>query len=235
MYWTQDSFEIRCEWGAQSVATLAPISDVVVIGDVLSFSTAVDVAVSWGATIFPYRGPGDEAANYAKERNALLAVKGRDVVDGYSLSPTSLVNIPAGTRLVLPSPNGATLSMGTGAVPTFAGCLRNAKAVAEAAARTGSRISIIPAGERWTDGSLRPALEDQIGAGAIIHYLTGRRSAEATAAEQVFLACQEQLEAVLLECSSGKELIVKGFPDDVRLAAALNSSNSVPFLEGAYT
>src|SRR5690606_34254721 len=122
-----------------------------------------------------------------------------------------------------------------GSVPTFAGCLRNAKSVAEAAARIGNRIGIIPAGERWTDGGLRPSLEDQLGAGAIIHHLKGTRSAEARAAEQLFLAFQDQLESLLLECSSGKELIDKGFSEDVRLAAALNSSHSTPFLvDGAY-
>lgn len=235
LYWSQSDFDVRCEWGAQGVATLAPISDVMVIVDVLSFSTAVDVAVSRGATIYPYQSRDESAEAYAKRLDAALASFRRDVIDGYSLAPTSLMNIPAGTRLVLPSPNGSTLSLGTGAVPTFAGCLRNAGAVAEGAGSTGNRIGVIAAGERWPDGSLRPSLEDQIGAGAIIHYLKGTRSPEAQAAEQLFLAFQERLESVLMECGSGKELIEKGFADDVRLAADLNISSSAPFLvEGAY-
>jgi 2-phosphosulfolactate phosphatase len=75
-----------------------------------------------------------------------------------------------------------------------------------------------------------------IGAGAIIHYLKGTRSPEAEAAERVFLGFQDQLEMILMECGSGKELIDKGFIDDVRLATDLNISSSAPFLfEGAYS
>ncbi|MEO1146213.1 MAG: hypothetical protein AAFY26_11535 [Cyanobacteria bacterium J06638_22] len=81
----------------------------------------------------------------------------------YSLSPASLLSIPQGTRLVLPSPNGSTLSLATGATLTIVGCLRNARAVASAARRYGSKITVIPAGERWSDRSLRPALEDWMG------------------------------------------------------------------------
>jgi 2-phosphosulfolactate phosphatase len=236
VYWSQDNFDIRCEWGAHGVSTLAPISDVVVIVDVLSFSTAVDIAVSRGAVIYPYHLRDDSAVAYAKSRDALVASFRRDEPGGYSLAPTSLVNIPAGTRLVLPSPNGATLSLGTGTVPTFAGCLRNARAVAQAVERLGSHISVIPAGERWPDGSLRPSIEDQIGAGAIIHSLKGTRSPEAQVAEQAFLTFHNQLESMLLQCSSGKELIGEGFSEDVRLAAVLNTSKSVPFLaDGGYT
>jgi 2-phosphosulfolactate phosphatase len=145
------------------------------------------------------------------------------------------VNIPEGTRLVLASPNGASLSLATGSVPTFSGCLRNARAVAQAAQKVGKQISIISAGERWKNGSLRPALEDFIGAGAIINYLNGTCSPEATAAKAVFL----QVEAILIEtirrCSSGKELIGRKHARDVELATALNQSLCTPLLlDGAY-
>ncbi len=42
----------------------------------------------------------------------------------YSLSPCSFLSIPAGTRVLLPSPNGSALSAATGDAPTFAGRLR---------------------------------------------------------------------------------------------------------------
>jgi 2-phosphosulfolactate phosphatase len=76
---------------------------------------------------------------------------------GYTLSPASLRSLPMGSSLVLPSPNGATLALATGSTPTFAGCLRNARAVAEAASRHGRRVAVVASGERWADGSLRPA------------------------------------------------------------------------------
>jgi 2-phosphosulfolactate phosphatase len=43
------------------------------------------------------------------------------------------------------------------------------------------------------------------------------------------------LRAALRQCSSGKELIGRGFGEDVELAAAANISNAVPYLiHGAY-
>jgi 2-phosphosulfolactate phosphatase len=125
--------------------------------------------------------------------------------------------------------------MATGRVPTLAGCLRNAGAVAEAVQTLGRRISLIPAGEWWPDGTLRPAIEDLLGAGAIIRHLAGTRSPEAAVAEATFLRFQDNLITGLKQCGSGKELIARGFEADVELAAALNQSASIPVLrDGAY-
>ena len=41
MTFDQREFDIRCEWGEQGVARLAPISDAVIIVDIMSFSTCV--------------------------------------------------------------------------------------------------------------------------------------------------------------------------------------------------
>jgi 2-phosphosulfolactate phosphatase len=234
-WYAQTEYNIRCEWGLHGVRTLAPISDVVVIVDVLSFTTSVSVAVERGAFIYPYAGPREDVAAFAAARNAEVAGH-RDSGTGYSLSPHSLVHIPAGTRLVLPSPNGSTLSTSTGDTPTLAGCLRNARAVADAAQQLGRRIAIIPAGERWrTDGSLRPCFEDLVGAGSIISGLSGPRSPEALAAEAAFVHAEAHLLRLLRGCGSGRELIERGTPADVDLAAALNASDCAPLLQdGAY-
>jgi 2-phosphosulfolactate phosphatase len=228
----QSEFDVRCEWGLQGAAQYAPTSDVIIIVDVLSFTTCVEIATAQGATIFPYRG--DAAGDFARLMNAELAAKWGE--GRYSLSPHSLVDLPSDLRLVLPSPNGSTLSLSTGEIPTLAGCLRNARAVAVAAQQYGRRITVIPAGERWReDGSLRPAYEDWLGAGAIISHLGGRLSPEARAARAAFLDAGDELPALLAQCGSAKEHVERGFPQNVDLVSALDASDCVPVLvEGAY-
>ena len=136
---------------------------------------------------------------------------------------------------MLPSPNGATLSLETAELPTFTGCLRNARSVAQALQGIGPKSSVIPAGERWKDGGLRPAAEDLIGAGAIIHSLPGSLSPEASVAEVAFLRCESDIDSFLRQCSSGKELIGRGFAEDVDLAAEMDRSTRVPFFaDSAY-
>jgi 2-phosphosulfolactate phosphatase len=226
----QQEFDIRCEWGAHGIAVLAPISDVIIIIDVLSFSTSVDVAVTQGAIVFPYRWRDDTASAYAVSVGAILADPGRHPTR-YSLSPASLIGIPNGTRIVLPSPNGSTLTLAAKPTPVLAGCLRNASAVASVARKYGRKIAVIPAGERWqADSSLRPAVEDLIGAGAIISHLTGRRSPETLVALAAFRAVESELDNTLRQCSSGKELIERGYATDVLLAAQLNVSAYAPLL-----
>ena len=230
----QRDYRLRFEWGPQGVACLAPGSDAVVIVDVLSFTTAVTVAASRGATVFPYRWADDTAADYARSVNALLAGPRRE--GGYSLSPESLTGLPANSRIVLPSPNGATLSLATGETPTFAGCLRNARAVAGAARSCGPRVSVIACGEKWPNGALRPSLEDHVGAGAILACLDGSRSPEAAAAVSVFRSVAAHLPEALRDSVSGKELIGRGFEGDVALASELDSDDVAPRLcAGAYS
>ena len=136
---------------------------------------------------------------------------------------------------MLPSPNGASLSLAAKDAVTLAGCLRNASAVAEVAIRLGARISVIPAGERWADNSLRPCLEDWIGAGAIIDQLTGSLSPEAQAAVDVYRGSGPDLAERIRHCGSGVELIEVGYEKDVVLGSKLDVSRSVPMLvDSAY-
>jgi 2-phosphosulfolactate phosphatase len=115
---------------------------------------------------------------------------------------------------------------------TVAACLRNATAIAEFARALGGPVAVIGAGERWADGSLRPAWEDLVGAGAVIAYLSGTRSPEAEAACQAFRGAEADLPGRLRACSSGRELIERGFASDVELAAAVGVSRCVPLLSG---
>lgn len=230
----QAEFDLRCEWGEPGVQQLVAVSSVVVIVDVLSFSTCVDIAAAQGASIYPYRWKDESAVTYAASIPAQLASLHRDP-ERPSLSPGSLRTLTPGSRLVLPSPNGSNLSLQTGTILTIAACLRNAEAVARFLQPYRSGIAVIPAGERWPDGSLRFALEDWIGAGAILRGLAGRLSPEAAAAVAAFQVHQDRLPFALQQCSSGKELLDRGFATDVELAAQLNVSNTVPrLMEGAF-
>jgi len=226
----QREYTVRLEWGAAGVRALAPAGTFVVV-DVLSFSTCVTVAVDRGALVLPYRWEDDNAPAYAVEHAAVLAGRRGDPRCEYSLSPESLLNIRSGLRLVLPSPNGSTLALEAAQHGTvIAGCLRNRSAVAAFVERRGGAVAIIAAGERWPDGSLRPSLEDFVGAGSIIAMLTGRRSPEADGALAAYRDAAGRIRDVLARCSSGRQLIAQGAAHDVDIAADVDASASVPLL-----
>jgi len=228
---SQEAWACRCDWGLDAVSALAP-ADVTIVVDVLSFTTSVDVATVRGVTIFPYPWDDATAAEFAAAQQATLA--GRRGEARYSLSPASYLDAPPGLRCVLPSLNGAKVTLLASAyAPTIlAGCLRNARAVAEAAQHLGRTINVIPAGERWPDGSMRPALEDWLGAGAILSWLPRSRSLEAESAVALFEYHRERLAETLAECASGRELAARGHPQDMILAGELNVSSCVPRYEG---
>ena len=233
MFFDQSTYDIRCEWGESGVSVLAPDSDVLVIIDVLSFSTSLDIAVNKNATVYPYRWMDESVYAYAEEKRAEVAE--RNNPHGFSLSPGSLVNLPDYARLVLPSPNGSTITLAAGSTPVLAGCFRNSRAVAKSAMTVGRKIGVVPAGERWEDNSLRPCFEDLAGAGAIINHLKGTLSPEAEAAKILFENCRDSLTEKLRNCGSGKEKIAKDEARDIDLAAELDVSNCVPFYsDGAY-
>jgi len=226
------------EWGMAGLETLRGRASVLIIVDVLSFSTAVDVAVSRGAAVFPFPYGDKAAAQAAADRVGAVLAQPRQAAGGQlSLSPVSLLAVFAGTKLMLPSPNGSRLSLAGGGTPVMAGCLRNAAAVAGAAREMagGGTVGIVPAGERWPDGSLRPAIEDLLGAGAVIHHLALTCSPEAQVARDAFRSAGDGLPRLVQASVSGCELVERGFHRDVEIAVERDVSSCVPLLvEGAY-
>lgn len=224
---SQQTYSCRCEWGLVGIDALAP-ADVTIVVDILSFTTTVDVAVSNGVAVLPYRWKDPSAEIFARAQGAELA--GPRGSARFSLSPSSFRRAEPGTRCVLPSPNGAAMTLHAAASNSviLAGSLRNAVATATAARELGTTFNVIPAGERWSDGSLRPALEDAIGAGAILSHLPGTRSSEAQITISVFeFARQTGIVQVLSDCSSGRELLIRGFEEDLEISAELNVSTTV--------
>jgi 2-phosphosulfolactate phosphatase len=243
-YLRQHGYRVRFERGERGAIALAerrsPAVAVLIVVDVLSFSTAVDVATSRGASVMPsHFRSHEESAQLAELYGALLAVprKKRTAETPYTLSAATLDALPKGARLVLPSPNGARCVRAAserGIPAIVAGCLRNATAVAAfAAARAGEgAIAVIAAGERWPDGTLRPALEDDLGAGAILAAL-GRdetASPEAQFITRAFEATRTTLKEAIRASASARELIETGYADDVERAIELDVSRNIPVL-----
>lgn len=244
---TQDAYQVRLEWGPTGASALASSVDVAVVVDVLSFTTSLTVALDRGITVFPFRWGDERAADYAAEVDANLALQRQDaryVAGAVSLSPVSLQQSRGVERLVLPSPNGSTICavLAQAGTTVVAACLRNAVAVGDwlgPQLAAGRSVLLVPAGERWPDGSLRPALEDLWGAGGVLAALGSvveeSLSPEARQARSAYDLIAERPLAHLMSCSSGAELVDRGFGDDVALASRVATSTAVPLLtDGAF-
>jgi 2-phosphosulfolactate phosphatase len=152
-----------------------------------------------------------------------------------SLSPVSFDGVTGVARVVQPSPNGSAISVGLAdaGVTVVGACLRNASAVGRWLRERPGRVSVVAAGERWPDGSLRPAVEDLWGAGAVLAALgPDGASPEADAAVAAFGAVRDRLPEALAGSASGRELVSAGFAADVAMAAAHDVSPVVPVLLG---
>ena len=240
----QHGFRARFDWGLAGARNLAPEVAVVAVVDVLSFTTALTVAVDNGIEVFPFRWRDERAEAFAAERDAVLAVGRSQGGPGrISLSAQTIRAARDVQRLVLPSPNGSTIShdvaeLGAAVIGVS---LRNADAAAEwtirrLADRPDASVAAIAAGERWPDSELRPAVEDLWGAGAYLAALAergfGPLSPEARAAAAAYTAVAD-IGAELRASVGGQELIGFDYAADVDVAAELNSTTVVPQLSGA--
>ncbi|GAB3015208.1 hypothetical protein GCM10011376_06440 [Nocardioides flavus (ex Wang et al. 2016)] len=250
----QSTYRLRMEWGPTG-AEVVP-ADYAVVVDVLSFTTTLSVAIERGIEVFPFRWRDARAAEHAMRHGATLAVGrfealSRGDARHVSLSPASLAQVEGVERLVLPSPNGSTISfaLADSGAQVVGACLRNASAVARWLApkvATGASVVVVPAGERWHDDTLRPAVEDLWGAGAVLAALGAALVAEAGPEGEVgsdSAVSPEARTAIaawraavlphdLLHCAGGRELGEAGFAADVEIAAGADVSEVVPVLVG---
>ncbi len=235
---------VRFDWGLSGAQAVCDHAGELVIVDVLSFTTAVTVVIGRGATVYPNRPDYGEEA-FAAAHHAVCAVRRSDVSADHpwSLSPAHLLSAPAPRRLVLPSPNGSTIAASVPAGDVLAGCLRNATAIGEwlTEHEYGSAerpAAVIAAGEQWPSGDLRPALEDLLGAGAIIAALPLTHhvlSPEAAAARSAWLAHRHDINDLTHRSASGQELIGAGYASDVTIAMDHDSQDTIPGLvDGAF-
>ncbi len=205
----QSSYQVRLEWGVDGLARLAE-SDIVVVVDVLRFSSTVIQAV---------------------ERGEVMGLDG--AADAVSINGAAVARAAAHTGAVV-----------------MLGALRNPAAVAAAvlavqeqrAARTS--IAVIACGElssREPGSPLRFAVEDLLGAGAVVAALTDigidHSSPEAAAAGEAFRALRGASRHLLAASASGRELSLRQAQgqsteprDEVAAAAAVDAASVVPVL-----
>lgn len=236
----QGGTSVRFEWGINGAAELARNCAALVLVDVLSFTTAVCVAVERGIRVHPFPW-GKQAHAYAERIGAVVAV-GRSEVSArqpYSLSPAALANAPVVPDLVLPSPNGSAISAAAAAtgLPVVAAGLRNASSVgrwlkSQSYGTRSAPVGVIAAGERWPDGHLRPCVEDLLGAAAVIDTMADGDtllSVEAAVALAALTGVPD-VAAAVRGCESGRELLTRGFAGDVELAVEHDCTQVVPIL-----
>jgi len=212
-----------------------------VVIDVLSFSTAVSVAVAGGTEVWP-SPPGEAAGALARRVGAELAVDRREITAErpWSLSPAALLAAPPAGRLVLPSPNGSAIAAAAVGARVLAASLRNRAAVCQhLAARGREAVGVVAAGERWDDGSLRPAVEDLLGASLVLSALAAAGAALSPEAAVTVRAAAgmtvEELREAVEAGTSGVELTEAGFREDVVLATEVDADAVVPVMrEGGF-
>jgi 2-phosphosulfolactate phosphatase len=238
----QHPHRVRVEWGRRGVREAAARGDVVVIVDVLRFSSCVGAATARGASVYP--------CAFAAEAEELAARVGGFVAKAPG-SPTRFALVPtfseahADDRIVLRTLNGAECTLlASGAAQVIAGSLLNASAIGAAVSKLVDsrelRVTVVACGERLTKPSpgeeeMRFAIEDYLGAGAIIAAIGGDLSPEAQVCAAAFEGSRDRLLELLMESASGRQLREWGLEDDVRFAARMDACASVPiWREGRY-
>jgi 2-phosphosulfolactate phosphatase len=189
----QSTYQVRLDWGLPGLERLAS-ADVVVVVDVLHFSTRLAEALA----------TGQDAGLSAEE-----------------LHEASAVCAAAATR-------GATVIVGG---------IRNAGAVARAVQTIQERrqdrtsVALIAVGQADGTAGVRFAVEDQLGAGAIVAALTDlgidHTAPEAAVAAEGFRALRRALVHLLSASGSGR---ASADPDAVAVAARLDAVDAVPTL-----
>lgn len=238
--------DVHLDWTTDGLQLALRQRRIVVIVDVLRFSSAVTTAVANGFIVYPV-AEQNRVEQLARRLSANAA--GRSGEARFSLSPLSYLHIsPAGARkIVLWSPNGAACaSLIRSRDRAFVGCLLNARALAWhlnfLARQQSCGITLIAAGEQQArctgerilydlKASRRVfAIEDYLGCGAILAHLRLPKTPEARVCESAFLASRRGLKNLLLNSFSGLFLQQKGLTADVLWASQLNRYDVVPII-----
>lgn len=248
---TSDPTPARADiaWGVGGAQAAGRRGDVVIVVDVLRFSTAVAAAVASGLYVRPASGgsapcppplrPGSGACKRSgtEERERAWPTTAAPTPKA-PLSPLGYAGAGVAGVVEIRSLNGAAcVRAAEGAAALYAGSLVNATCVAreaaDAAAALGRSITVVACGELWRCAAgglrMRCAVEDFLGAGAILSRVC-RISPRAAVAASRFERAWPELERILVASRSGRELIEGGSAADVNYAAALDSVPISPLL-----
>jgi 2-phosphosulfolactate phosphatase len=206
---------------------------VAIIVDVLRATTTIVTLLSRGIKkIYPAVTVEKAFSLKTQHSDSLLCgERGGDKVPGFDFgnSPAEFAAAPlAASAVILTTTNGTlAVSKSMEAECVFAGCLRNASAVAEVSAdacRSG-RVVIVCAG---TEGAF--SLDDFFAAGIIAAALQGRGFGLTDAAQAAALLAQQPVRDVLNvdTCRHVRLLQSKGFECDIDYAFDLDAESIVP-------
>ncbi len=232
------------DWGVHGVKQAVKKGDIIIIVDVLSFSTSVAIAVKNSAFIFPALS-NEDAVNIKDQFNTEISVKRNEVPSkgNFSLSPATYYEIEPETKIALLSPNGATCTKQVdNSQSVFCGALVNCSTVAEAAfneaVKQNSNITVIACGERLkgTDDiyKIRMAVEDYLGAGAILSKIPLPKTAESIVCENAYGKLVNHVPDLIWKCESGVELREINFGNDIHIATNLNSIPVAPVYRNGF-
>jgi 2-phosphosulfolactate phosphatase len=201
--------------------------DVSIMVDVLRASTTITVALDKFQQVIPVVDH-QEAIQVASKLGAIIAGERRGAtLDGFHAgnSPIEIQNFE-GETLVLTTSNGTRIMENMDS-KVLVGCFTNAKAVAHAAQQIAkNHIEIVMAG---VEG--RFAIEDFLGAGAIISHLQNQEVDEFAQSAALAVENISKAEQAILNSRSSRRLNQLGFEEDVKFCLKRDTSNNVPIFK----
>jgi len=202
--------------------------DVAIMVDVLRASTTITVALENFNKVMPVKSL-KTAELLAKEYNAVLAgERGGASVEWFDTgnSPIQIKNFK-GDMLILTTSNGTRIIDGMKANKILIGSFINAQSIAKAALKLAhSHIEIVMAGVNG-----RFAIEDFLGAGEIIKYLTKNEMDEYAIAALMASRDNNYVDEIVKNSNSAMKLGDLGFGEDVEFCLKRNIYETVPLYE----
>jgi 2-phosphosulfolactate phosphatase len=168
----QRQFAVRMDWGLQGAQEIGRSADIVVIVDVLSFTTTVSVALDQGAEVFPYPWRDDSARAFARQHRAVLAV-GRSEVAAVR-GPVAR----AGTTSGKPAADGKAAGGGVAHAHPFAVSAATALNAHGSVESQPQQVSLSPASIRATPGLDRIILPSPNGSALASALVDGVKGAQ---------------------------------------------------------